>query len=501
MTNISLIALRIDICIHWQYIKIFILVRRWHIVFKLRFNERCTVPPSPEVIEEVKRLLDQAKKDNPNLNVYEFLESLGLEPGNPPGKDKPAKLGLISVDEGTVSVQNIDVPTFRPSGEVNVLCVLCDFPDNKGKTDSKLYTDLIFSEGTFSTGSVHDYYKTVSKGKINIVGEVTGWHTLPHPYSFYVGKKNGRDGGGYPNNAKKMVEDAVSILLSNGSITWDKYDINNDGFIDAFCVVHAGRGAEVIVDEEERKKAIWSHKWQTQRMIKVTQNTHVSPYLTVPEDGDCGVWAHELGHLVFGWPDLYDACPEGDKTAGLGTWCLMASGSYGQKVGGRRGESPTYPSAWCRAVMGWSKIRVLETNEEIQAPSIQNSDEVFIIPIKNRDKEYFMLESRRKTEQDVGIPGEGLMVYHIDEATRDNCAEGHRSVGVIQADGQRNLERIGLFGNRGDDGDPYPGKSNRIFLNSEGFPNTKAYDDTKTNISLENIRWDGKTATFKVEVQ
>ena len=35
--------------------------------------------------------------------------------------------------------------------------------------------------------------------------------------------------------------------------------------------------------------------------------------------------AHELGHLLFGFPDLYDT----DYTSeGIGDWCLMAAGSW-----------------------------------------------------------------------------------------------------------------------------------------------------------------------------
>ena len=34
--------------------------------------------------------------------------------------------------------------------------------------------------------------------------------------------------------------------------------------------------------------------------------TKIFAYLTIPEDAKLGVCAHELGHLLFGWPDLYD---------------------------------------------------------------------------------------------------------------------------------------------------------------------------------------------------
>ena len=98
----------------------------------------------------------------------------------------------------------------------------------RGKESPKHYSNLLFSQGTYPSGSVHDYYNTVSKGKISIVGEVTGWHTLPQPYSYYVGNNNGTDDNGYPHNAKKMIEDTISILLKDGSTNWDKYDTKMD---------------------------------------------------------------------------------------------------------------------------------------------------------------------------------------------------------------------------------------------------------------------------------
>src|SRR6476620_6518924 len=155
-------------------------------MFKVRFDKNCFVPPSPEVISEAKRLFEKAKKQNPDINSSEFLESIGLGAGNPVGKDKPTKIDVDFVDGNKVNVQNIPVPSFKPSGDVNVLCVLCDFDDNKGKESPKHYSDLLFSQKTYPSGSVHDYYNNVSKGKINIIGEVLGWITLPKSYSFYV---------------------------------------------------------------------------------------------------------------------------------------------------------------------------------------------------------------------------------------------------------------------------------------------------------------------------
>ena len=52
-------------------------------VFKFIYNERCLVPPTPEVIAEAKRLFVKAKEQNPNINKLDFLKSIGLGAGNP----------------------------------------------------------------------------------------------------------------------------------------------------------------------------------------------------------------------------------------------------------------------------------------------------------------------------------------------------------------------------------------------------------------------------------
>ena len=77
--------------------------------------------------------------------------------------------------------------------------------------------------------------------------------------------------------------------------------------------------------------------------------TKIYAYLTVPEDCRIGVCAHELGHLLFGFPDLYDT----DYTSeGVGNWCLMGGGSWN---GG--GDIPAHPSAWCKVEPGLGRGR------------------------------------------------------------------------------------------------------------------------------------------------
>ena len=67
-------------------------------------------------------------------------------------------------------------------------------------------------------------------------------------------------------------------------------------------MIHAGPGGEVTGNSDD----IWSHKWTLAGGARPVDQTKIFAYLTVPEDCKIGVCAHELGHLLFGFPDLYD---------------------------------------------------------------------------------------------------------------------------------------------------------------------------------------------------
>lgn len=139
-----------------------------------------------------------------------------------------------------------------------------------------------------------------------------------------------------------MARDAAR--LANPDVTFSKYDNDNDGYVDAFVIVHAGMGAE----RTGKGTDIWSHKWTLADGPYDADGTKIFSYLTVPGDCKLGVCAHELGHLAFGWPDLYDA---DYSSEGVGVWCLMAAGSYNGNE-----DNPSVPCAWCKVDQGWVEV-------------------------------------------------------------------------------------------------------------------------------------------------
>ena len=160
--------------------------------------------------------------------------------------------------------------------------------------------------------------------------------------------------------------------------------------------------------------------------------TKIFGYLTVPEDAKIGVCCHELGHLLFGFPDLYDT---DGSSEGIGNFCLMAAGSWG---GG--GDTPVHPSAWCKANQGWATVDNRTTNGSLSITDVKSSQTIYRL-WKNgaAGSEYFLVENRQKTGFDVSLPGGGLLIWHIDESVTGNTNEALQGGGSCRRMVKRTL--------------------------------------------------------------
>jgi immune inhibitor A len=355
-------------------------------------------------------------------------------------------------------------------GELRVVVVLVDFEDQPMVRSRADVEKLFFSEGAMPQGSVKEYFDDVSGGAVSIVGEVVGPYRLPRKMSEYA---NGASGTGQAlPNARTMARDAA--LAADQDVDFGGYDNNNDGFVDAFIVMHAGPGGEVTGNRDH----IWSHKWVLSGNELDIDGTKIYAYLTVPEDSRIGVCCHELGHLVFGWPDLYDT---DGSSSGLGNWCLMAGGSWNGD-----GDRPAHPSAWCKATQEWVSVVEQGSGTGVIFEEAKSARRAYRLWTGGQavGNEYFLLEHRDRTGFDELLPGEGLLVYHVDESARNNSDERRYRVGLVQADNNRDLER---GANRGDDGDPYPGSSGNVRFSDSSAPSSRSNAGVSTCVSVANI--------------
>jgi immune inhibitor A len=269
-----------------------------------------------------------------------------------------------------------------------------------------------------------------------------------------------------------MAADAA--LKADPQIDFTNYDNDHDGYVDAFVVVHAGTGAE----ETGNPNDIWSHKWLLPKVYNADA-TKIYGYLTVPEDCKLGVCAHELGHLLFGFPDLYDTELPGE---GIGDWCLMSGGSWNNG-----GLTPAHPCAWCKMQQNWVTTANQTMNEKsVVIEDVKKSKKIFRLwKDGGPGTEYFLIENRQLANYDKYLPAPGLLIFHVDDAIEDNSNEAHYKVALMQADGKKQLE---AGSNRGDGGDPWPGSSkNKDFTNSS-TPASTSYGGLDTLVQVKNIK-------------
>ncbi|MCA1629257.1 MAG: M6 family metalloprotease domain-containing protein [Acidobacteria bacterium] len=419
-------------------------------------------------------------------NVDEFVTAmLRLRQRTPPGYND----GLIVPGEefpaGTPLrvVRNAALERAPLTGTVRVIVVLVNFSDKSMTRTKAQFESLFFSTGTIATGSVKEYFKEASGGAINLEGQVVGPFNLGNTMAHYAHGASGT--GATEPNARTMAREAA--VAANPTVNYAPFDNDGNGFVDAFVVIHAGPGAEVTGNVNH----IWSHKWVLSGGALNADGTKIFAYLTVPEDSRIGVCAHELGHLLFGWPDLYDT---DGSSEGIGNWCLMAGGSWNNG-----GDTPAHPSAWCKLNQGWATAVVQTTNASVSIPDVKTSKKVHRLWKDGAGgSEYFLVENRQKTKFDKFLPGAGLLIWHVDESITSNANEAHPKVALKQADGLKQLE-AGV--NRGDAGDPYPGTANNKTFNKASNPNSKSYGGVDTCVAVTNVSAPAATMTASLAVK
>ncbi len=430
-------------------------------------GQRCMVSASPGLHKKIGNELkaaDKALKSLPMGEVHAHRpQKFGLNDGLIiPGTEFP--LGTPPA-----TIKNAAAERAPLRGVVRVIVVLVEFSDKKMKASKEHFEELFFSQGKMATGSVRDFYQEATNGLIDIQGQVVGPFKLPQKLADYA---NGASGMGQEApNARTMARDAVEA--ADPSVSFGPYDNDGNGFVDAFIVVHAGSGGE----QTGKGGDIWSHKWLIEGDAYATDGTQVYGYLTIPEDGKVGVCAHELGHLLFGWPDLYDT---DSSSSGLGSWCLMAAGSWN---GG--GDRPAHPSAWCKVQQGWVTVANQTDNEVVSIPDVKDSQTVHRLWREGEpSQEYYLVENRQKVKFDDNLPEGGILIFKVDEAIETNKDESHPKVALIQADGKRELEqRL----NRGDAGDPYPGSSGSRTFDDGSTPSSRSYAGSPTSVAVTEI--------------
>lgn len=345
------------------------------------------------------------------ITFREYLRSIGF---TNPAVDIVGMYDAAQFQIGPAGPELIEIPSLPVSGKLLVKVLLVDFPDRQGVLPAQHYEDMLFSDKTYPTGSMRDYYDEISLGKVEVNGTVEGWLRMPNPYSFYTNKESGLEWNSYPHNAPRLAEDAVNAALQQGVKFEKALDKLNQGAVTALFIIHAGRGAEQM-PKSIKGNEIWSHKWELKNPIKVGADLSAMIYLTVPQDCKVGVCAHGLGHLAFQWQDFYDPnyAKDNNEWDGAGAWDLMAGGSYNGND-----ARPAHPAGLHKLQHGWISPTTIKTSRKLTLKSYTaKSGRVYkTLSSKYGPKQYLLLENRKKSGFDFHLPGEGLLVWRVDES-------------------------------------------------------------------------------------
>jgi len=331
--------------------------------------------------------------------------------------------------------------------------------------------------GNGMNGSLFDYFSDASYNNLLFTCDIYGPYTLAGPITDYDDECGG--------DPREMAKEAIQFAFADGC-NFALYDYDNDGYVDGTHIIFAGYGQEGGLPPCQ---AIWSHASGFSPLYlngKYVYRYSCSPELRGTTGSNItyiGVIAHELGH-IFGLPDLYDTdyAGSGGQSVDMGSWCLMAYGSWGDD-----GRTPSLPMAWCRNDLGWINcITLASTPDNITLPNPQNEGITYRINTTTTN-EYFLLENRQKIGRDASVPGSGMLIYHVDENYSGwndnsiNCDPSHRGLYVKQAG-------CGTFSdcsfNR--DRDPYPYGSNNSFTDAT-VPDSKSWAGANTNSPITTI--------------
>jgi M6 family metalloprotease-like protein len=376
-----------------------------------------------------------------------------------------------------------------PPHQQYLLTVLVDYSDVTFTNSDNSFQTRIYG----SSSSVKDYFLDNSYGAFTIAAPTETYGSsndgIIHVMRATTHPNQGDDKDLSRQEAREIV------ALTDAYINYANYDANGDGTIGSdelsIMIILAGYETSYGVPPTPN---VWGHAWVFPSSLTL-DGVALQPYTMFGERHDghqatIGIMCHELGHLMLGLPDLYDT---DDSSAGIGDWGIMGSGEW-NFTGTWQGDSPAHLSAWSKISTNFTIPQDIDSNQTgvslAKADANEAAKRIWIDKYKLR--EYFLVENRQKSGYDTGLPGSGLLIWHIDENQETNSNESHKLVDLEEADGQTQLD---TKSNYGDTGDPFPGSSNNKSFNNTGTPNSKDYSGNATLISVTNISASNATMT------
>jgi M6 family metalloprotease-like protein/uncharacterized repeat protein (TIGR02543 family) len=401
-------------------------------------------------------------------------------------------------------------------GSQPAIVLLVDYVNQAATTTEAQWASKFFG----TTNSVNDYYDEVSYNQLDFPAAAESFGTANNGVVGWL-----RLASNHPNTDQNI--DAVNrnivkaaIQASDPFVNDSTFDTNGNGSIQRrelhISVIVGGHETSYGGPGQSCGNSVWGHNWAlfgseapTADGKQVGSDATGGGYTQFGEkhcwSGDptddhmatIGIMVHEMGHDL-NLPDLYDTNGGSD---GIGEWSVMASGSWTTTGSNPAGFSPVHMDAFSKWYEGWlTPTQITGAQTGVQLSQMSNNADVYQL-LDNPGSpavdwtfqqnpgtgEYFLVENRQLSGYDAGLPGCGLLIWHIDEtrtATNSaNATEARKLVDLEEADGLNELDSDADF-EAGDNGDPYRGPK---FFDATSNPNSNLYSGTPSNVTVNNV--------------
>lgn len=389
-------------------------------------------------------------------------------------------------------------PTATTVGTRNGVTIMVSFPDRAGDvTITHAQVDAFCNGNAYTgfgnNGSVKSYFNDVSNGTLTYTNSVYGTYVVAAQNRSYYADTSVAFG----ERVEELVAQALSALDTAG-FNFNACDVNADGNIDAVNIFYAG------VCPNDWAEGLWPHmnpgfSWTSTggKRARGYQITDMTNQLTL------GTFCHENGHLLCGFPDLYDY--DYDSTGGAGRFCLMASGASGTT----QEKNPARVSGYLSLKAGWRTPTDLTSASTGTLSLTAGTAGIYRFVKSGTPTEYFLIECRYKAARDLLLPASGIAIWHIDELGdrddqryTDNTAHRNFECALVQADNRRDFE------NDANQGDAYDlwylgnTRSTGIFADSVPYSNTandaRWWDGSASDLGLINFSAAGPSMTVDI---
>ncbi len=377
------------------------------------------------------------------------------------------------------------------TGNVKILAILIEFKGSSHINTQQIIHNRLFGNGDPSEmpyESLTKYYERSSYRKLDLSqGNTLDWYTVKSGFPDY-------EGFAWESISKiseEIIKEALKYHKNQGH-DFNQYDGNGDGNIDYLIVVAAGSNENAGGFSSFRTQDFLDSQFKI-------NDVGLSKYVWIWEESDSRKTSanmvqlaiHETGHML-GLPDYYDSSRVGPD-GGVGGFDVMASNNWDH-------------NCFSKWKIGWITPTVVSSgtqNLTLRA-SGQWEDCIVIWPEFELDDmfgEFFLVQNRYPLGNDIGIPGEGLIIWHVDAQLDDgssfkynNRFTEHKLLRLMEADG---LEEVENTKAQVDSGDFYT-ERNSFGLDTK--PSSKSYDGGDSRVRIYNISQTGETmsATFEI---